>query len=275
MKVLIIGASGMLAKPVVRELDKRGFELRLFSRNVNADMFFKDFEICNGDVYDSADLEKAVHGCDAIHISLSNLDEALATEKIVQIALKENIKLISMISGCTVAEENRWFPMMDNKYRAEQSLIKSGIPFMIFRATWFFESLELMIQKGKASVIGKQNNPWHWIAAQDYAHMVGEAYQKPEARNKIFYVLGNKPYLMKDLLKLYCEAVHPEIKKVSEVPPGVLKFIGVISRNNMLKQVADMFRYFEKTKEMGDPEETYSLLGKPGISFEKWLEIRD
>ncbi len=35
MKILVIGASGLLAKPVVSHMDKAGFQLRLFSRNVN------------------------------------------------------------------------------------------------------------------------------------------------------------------------------------------------------------------------------------------------
>jgi uncharacterized protein YbjT (DUF2867 family) len=275
MKILIIGASGMLAKPVIQELDNKGFQLRLFSRNVNQSMFSKDYEIVNGDVFDPNDLEKAVKGCDAIHISLSWVNEEKAAKEIVRVASNEGIKLISTISGCTVSEENRWFPMIDDKFKAEQHIIQSGIPYMIFRATWFFESLELMVRNGKATMIGKQNHPYHWIAANDYARMVGDAYLKPEAKNKIFYVLGQEPYLMKDLLNKYCEVQHPEIKKINTVSTGMLKFIAMISGKKALKTVAEMFRYFEKTKEQGNTEETYSLLGKPQISFEKWLYLKD
>jgi len=275
MKVLIIGASGLLARPVVNEMAERGFELRLFSRNVHADMFLRDHEIVNGDVNNPSDLEQAVKGCDAIHVSLSGVDEAVAMKAIVQAALSEKIRLISMVSGCTVAEENRWFPMIENKYRAEQALIESGIPYLIFRATWFFESLELMVRNGKAMMIGKQNHPWHWIAAKDFARMVGEAYQKPEALNKIFYVLGKEPGLMKELLQQYCVACHPDIKKVSTVPTGMLRLIATVKRNRPLREVAAMFAYFEKTREMGDPSETYALLGEPQISFENWLQTKD
>jgi nucleoside-diphosphate-sugar epimerase len=42
MKILIIGASGMLAKSVIEHLDKAGFQLRLFSRTVNQSMFDKE-----------------------------------------------------------------------------------------------------------------------------------------------------------------------------------------------------------------------------------------
>lgn len=275
MKTLIIGAGGLLGRPVVSELSRRGHDLRLFSRNVNNDMFANDYEIVNGDVMDRHALQKAIKGCEAIHVSLSNVDEVKAMEGILELAGQENIKLISLMSGCTVAEENRWFPMIDNKFRTEQALMQSGIPYMIFRGTWFFESLELMVRNGKASIIGDQKHPYHWTAAADYARMLGTAYEKEEARNRIFYPFGEKIYLMQEVLSEYCAVHHPEIKKVTRTPIGVLKMIAWVTRNKTLRFVADMFRYFEKTPERGDPQETWKLLGKPQISFHDWLNAKD
>ena len=39
MEVLIIGASGLLAKSVISQFNKEGFQLRLFSRTVNQSIF--------------------------------------------------------------------------------------------------------------------------------------------------------------------------------------------------------------------------------------------
>jgi uncharacterized protein YbjT (DUF2867 family) len=271
MKILIIGASGMLAKPVIEYLDKEKFQLRLFSRTVKNSMFDKDYDILQGDVFNANDLDRAMSDCDAVHISLSNIDEAKATEAIIESAKKHQIKIISFVSGCTVSEENRWFKMIDNKYLAEQAIIKSGISYMIFRPTWFFESLDLMIRNGKASVIGKQPNPFHWVAADDFARMITTAFKKSEALNKVFYILGPEPFLMKELLEKYCSENFASIKKVSTVPIGMMKFIAMLSRNKQLKFVAEMFAYFEKVKEVCDTKETNLLLGKPEIKFDNWL----
>jgi len=271
MKILIIGASGMLAKPVIEYLDKEKFQLRLFSRTVKNSMFDKDYDILQGDVFNANDLDRAMSDCDTVHISLSNIDEAKATEAIIESAKKNQIKIISFVSGCTVSEENRWFKMIDNKYLAEQAIIKSGISYMIFRPTWFFESLDLMIRNGKASVIGKQPNPFHWVAADDFARMITTAFKKSEALNKVFYILGPEPFLMKELLEKYCSENFASIKKVSTVPIGMMKFIAMLSRNKQLKFVAEMFAYFEKVKEECDTKETNLLLGKPEIKFDNWL----
>jgi uncharacterized protein YbjT (DUF2867 family) len=274
MKVLIIGASGMLAKPVISHLDKAEYQLRLFSRKVHSSMFSKEYEIIQGDVFNRTDLEKAIDGCNAIHISLSNVNDALATEAIVDVAKQKQVQWISIITGCTVSEENRWFPMIDNKFLAEQIIIKSGIPYIIFRPTWFFESLDLMIRDGKAAVIGKQPNPYRWVAADDYARMVATAYLKPEAKNNIFYVFGHEEFLMKDALAKYCKVCHPQIKKVSSVPLWLMKVIAKISGKKELSIAASLFSYFEKVKELGDATETNQMLGKPEITLNSWAKSK-
>jgi hypothetical protein len=52
------------------------------------------------------------------------------------------------------------------------------------------------------------------------------------------------------------------------------KLIGKISRKPELVIVAKMFAYFEKVKELGDPEETWKILGEPSISWQEWIENR-
>jgi uncharacterized protein YbjT (DUF2867 family) len=274
MKILIIGATGLLAQPAIQHLYKAGFTLRLFSRSVNESMFKNSHEIVQGDVFNAEDLDKAVAGCDAIHITLAQLDEDLATKAIIKAAKKHNIKLISMVSGCTVSEENRWFKMIDNKWKAEQTLINSGIPYMIFRATWFFESLHLFIRNGRASMMGEQPNPYRWIAADDFARMVARAYAEKKARNKVFFIFGPQKLMMKDVLEKYVETIHPEIKKVSIAPLWMMKIIGFLSGNEQLKMAVGLFAYFQKVQELGDAEETNALLGKPEITFAQWLAKR-
>ena len=274
MKILVIGASGMLASPVISKLNQYGFQLRLFSRTVAPSMFDNNYDLIRGDIFNPDDLDKAIDGCDAIHITIAKLDEKEAVKTIVKVAKKKKIKLISMVSGCTVSEENRWFKFIDNKFQAEQIIINCGIPYLIFRPTWFFESLELMIRDGKATLLGKQPNPYHWIAADEFAQLIATAFSKKETFNKIFYIYGPKTYLMKDLLERYCKVFYPEIKKVSVVPIPFLKFIAILTGNKELKNATALFSYFQKVSEPKINSQTFDLLGKPELDFEKWVELK-
>ena len=271
MKILIIGASGLLARPVILQLDKAGMELRLFSRSVNSSMFTNDYEMVQGDLFDDIDLEKAVEGCDAIHITASVDDEYKSTELIVNKARQKEVKLISYVSGATVAEENRWFRFTDNKFRAEQLLMNSGIPYLIFRPTWFFESLQLMVRNGKAMIPGHLPHPYHFLSSDEFGSMVAKAFADPEKHNAVYYAFGPEEYLMKDLLERYCREYHPEIKKVSEMPLFMMRVIAFMTGKKQLKGVAALFSYFQKVKEPAVSEDELSKLVKPQVDFEQWL----
>jgi uncharacterized protein YbjT (DUF2867 family) len=274
MKILIIGASGMLAGPVIRKLDEGGFGLRLFSRSVKPSMFINEYEIVQGDLYNPDDLDRAVKGCDAIHITISNTDDVTATEVILKAAKENHIQQISMVSGCTVAEENRWFGFTDKKFRAEQMIIQSGIPYYIFRPTWFFESLEMLVRNGKATILGKQPGLYHWVAGDDLGRMVAYAYATKGTENGIYYVYGPESYPMKTLLEMYCMEIHPEIRKVTEAPIPVLKLVALLTRNSQLRFAVSLFSYFQKVREPGITAEELGKLGKAEIDFKTWIEYK-
>lgn len=274
MKILIIGASGLLAGPVIRQLDSAGFQLRLFSRTVKSAMFVNEYETVNGDLFHPVDLEKAMAGCDAVHITVSGVDDFRATGVIVAMARKKEIQLISLVSGATVKEENRWFKFTDRKFRAEQLLMQSGIPYLIFRPTWFFESLQLMVRNGKAMVLGKQPHRYHFVAADDFGKMVARACSDQRKWNGAYYVYGPEKYQMKDLLERYCRALHPEITKVSETPIFVLKIIAALTGNRMLKFATSLYAYFQKVEEPVIPEGELRRLGDPEINFERWVGLQ-
>ena len=274
MKILVIGASGLLAGPVIRKLDEKGYELRLFSRSVKPSMFVNDYDIAQGDVFNPADLEKAVSGCDAVHISLASADDVKAVANILEVSKKNGVRRISLVSGCTVAEENRWFKFTDDKFRTEQMIMQSGIPYYIFRPTWFFESLPMFVRNGKASVPGRITERYHWVAADDLGKMVANAYSTAGAENRIYFVYGHERYTMKEMLEKYCSALHTEIKSIGETPLLPLKVIAFLTRNSQLKFAASLFGYFEKVKEPEVPEADLALLGRPATDFDSWVRSR-
>ena len=274
MKILVIGASGLLAGPVIRKLDEKGYDLRLFSRSVKPSMFVNDYEIAQGDVFNVADLEKAVTGCDAVHISLASADDVKAVSNIIEVSKRNGVRRISMVSGCSVAEENRWFRFIDDKFRTEKMIMQSGLSWYIFRPTWFFESLPMFVRNGKASVLGRLTDRYHWVAADDLGTMVAVAYSTPGAGNRIYYVYGPERYTMKEMLEKYCSALHPEIKSVGETPLLPLKIIAFLTRNRQLKFAASLFGYFEKVHEPEVPEADLALLGRPATDFDTWVRSK-
>ncbi|HJS56251.1 MAG TPA: NAD(P)H-binding protein, partial [Chitinophagaceae bacterium] len=71
-KILFIGASGMLGKPVALELLRAGFQLTLLGRDIeNLQKLFPNIPVIQGDVFDVASLEAAMTGHEIVYANLS------------------------------------------------------------------------------------------------------------------------------------------------------------------------------------------------------------
>ncbi len=279
--ILVIGATGMLGQPVARQLRMDGYTVRVLVRNLlNAKVKLgNSFEYIQGDVENSYAIEKALDGCYGVHINLrggptaEDFDriENKGTANVVRIAAKMGVQQITYLSGAAVFEENSWFPSIKAKLGAEAAIRNSGVPYSIFCATHFMESLPLYIKGKRASVIGKQPHRLHWLAADDYAKMISKVFQLPEAANKRFFVYGPEALTISEALEKYCSIVHPDVK-VSSVPIWLMSLIGRASFNAELQFIAELMRFFDKVGEGGNPAVTNKLLGTPTTTLNHWCE---
>lgn len=277
--ILVVGGTGRLGEPVARRLQADGYLVRVFTRvpDKACAMFGPGYEITAGDVEDRLSLEKALKGCYGVHINLEGgLDpdlERRGVENIVQAAASAHVQRISYISGATVSEENCWFAGTRAKFYAEAAIRASGIPYSIFKPSFFMESLPSYVSGKRASVIGHQPHRWHWVAAADYARMVSNAYWSPGAVNKDFYVYGPQAYTLREALEKYCAIVHPDVT-VGNLPLWAASILARLTRQEALRAVLPFFHYAGKVGENGDPGEANALLGMPTTTLEQWCHLQ-
>ena len=273
-RILVLGGTGMLGKPVVQRLKEDGFQVRVLARDVEKAkaQFDGSIEILQGDVTDMHRLESALEGCYGVHISVGGEVDQVSAENVAALAPQLGLEQITYISGATVAEKNRWFPMVAQKLDAEKAIRACGVAHTIFCPTWPMEQLPRFARNGKPSLIGKQPLPVHFFAAQDLAHMVSKAYQLEEAKNKRFYVYGPEAMTMKTALERYCARFHPVVEKISVMPLWPAKLLGALTGNEMLKFASGLMAYFDKAPETGEPSETNEVLGAPETTLDAWME---
>jgi NADH dehydrogenase len=273
-KILVLGGTGMFGKPTAYQLKADGFQVRLLVRDPDtAQKIFGDgFEITQGDVTNLASLEKAMIGCYGVHISVGGPVDQLSAENVAALARKLGVDQVTYISGATVSEKNRWFPMVAQKLEAEKAIQNCGVPYTIFCPTWPMEQIVRFARDGKPSLIGKQPLLVHFFAAQDLARMISKSYQSDDAKNKRFYVYGPEAITMKTALERYCAKFHPEVEKISVMPIWMAKLMGTLTGNEMLKFASGLMAYFDKTSEVGDPTEANEILGAPATTLDAWME---
>ncbi len=277
--ILVIGATGMLGKPVAKQLLKDVFHIRVLARNPQkAQQILGDgFDVHAGDVANSTSLRAALKDVDGVHISLkggpSEADfermDHHATRDIAQLAKESGTPRITLLSAYAMHPEKADTPESRAKSRGEQALKASGVPYIIFRASWFMETLPLFVQGKTISLIGNQIHPLHWIAAEDYARMVSQSYKNDEALNKELYIFGAEAYTMGDAMKIYAESAGV---KVTPISTTMLSVLGTLTFNTEWKSMAVLMKHYERWGEDGSAEEANRLLGAAKITLKEWCE---
>ena len=277
--ILVIGGTGLLGKPVAQQLKADGFNVRLLVRNPEkAKKLLGDgYELFQGDVDNLDSIRTALTGVDGVHISLKGgpteadferMDH-FAVRDIANIAKEKNVGRVTLIAAYASGEKKADTPESRSKVRGEAALKSSGVPYTIFRCSWFMETLPLFVQGKSISLIGNQIHPLHWIAVADYARMVSKSYQTDETLNKELYIFGPEAFTMGEAMKIYAD--HAGIK-VAPMSTTMLSVLGTLTFNTEWKGMSVLMKHYENWGEDGSPDEANRLLGAPQVYLRDWIK---
>jgi uncharacterized protein YbjT (DUF2867 family) len=278
MKITVFGGTGLVGGAVADALMAAEHDVRIVSRDVERARrrFGPSAGVAEADAEEGPGLEEAVQGCQGIVLSISGPREGASIGRIMEVAGSVGgFEQVLLVSGCTVTEENRWFPMIREKLAAEAHVRDSGIPWTILAPGWFFETLQRFVRNGRATLIGSDPNQYHFVAAADFGQIAARAFHLPEGRNRRFVVHGPEGITLKEALTRYCRLRHPEITKVGQPPTWFLRLMARLTRNEMLGYALDLMGYFKKVGELGDPSETNALFGAPSTTLEVWARGKE
>ncbi|MEE9441974.1 MAG: NAD(P)H-binding protein [candidate division Zixibacteria bacterium] len=284
-RILIIGGTGMLGRPVAVHLLNENFQVRIFTTNENrAKAFFGDrVEYAPGDVGNIDSLRKGIEGCDAIYINLKGGPlpadyiriEQEGSKNIYRAALEVGVNRVVQISEARADKKHSQFIHEKVKYEAEKVMVASGLNYTILKPTWFCESLPLFLKDNKAVYIGSGKTLFHFLAVADYARIVAECFKSDKANNKILTIFGPEAMPISEALRRFLEICHPDIA-IDRLPIWLAKFSMLFMFNKTLKSAVNLMAFFDKH---GDdevetsPDEADRLFGRSTITVEEWAKI--
>ena len=276
--LLVVGGTGELGEPVARQLLADGYSVRLLVRDVARahTLLGPEFEYFAGDVDDPAAIERALEGCMGVHISLhagpspESLDhvEHQGTARIAELAARQGLSRLTYLSGMLVTKDAE-IPGDRAKFRAEEAIHRSGVPYTVFKPTYFMETLPRHIQGNFAIVLGRQPHPLHMVAAHDFAQMVSRSFRTPEAANRHFFVHGPEAITIPDALRMYCSLVEPG-KRVVSVPLWFMSVVDALFMRRQLQSTIQLMEVMQRIGERGDSSETNAVLGAPTTRLRQW-----
>jgi NADH dehydrogenase len=282
--VLVVGGTGHLGAPVARRLLADGYEVRVLVRDPDrARRTLGDgFDYRAGDVGDDDAVRAALSGCACVHVSLggagrpADVDrvEHVGSARVAAIAATLGVDRVSFLSGAFVGHSRAGGSAVEQaKLAAERAIERSGVPFTVFRPTYFIDTLPRHLRGRSALVIGSQPHRLHMVAAEDYARMVSRALTAPEAANRHFAVLGPEAITLHDALTTYCAVLAPSTT-VRSVPLWLMALANRLVLRGELDRTIQTMRLLRDIGEVGDPSETNRILGAPTITVRQWCQQR-
>lgn len=277
-KILFIGASGMLGKPVALELLRAGFSVSLLGRDVEKlQKLFPNITVMKGDVFDVSSLETAMTGHDIVYANLSIAQGSKKNElqperegvnNIIAAAKKSGIKRIAYLSSLIKDYQGMngfdWWAF-EIKQAAVNAIKKSGLNYSIFYPSTFMETIDRqMLQGSRLMVVGKSEAPMWFIAAKDYGVQVAWALKKAGDSDQEYVIQGLEPYTFDEAAKIFRENFKTPIR-ITKAPLGPLKFLGFLNqRINYAYHICDALN---KYPEKFASENAWNDLGKPSITL--------
>lgn len=176
-KLIIIGASGSLAGPVIEELKKQqDVQLTLFLRNKNRlhSRNLSNVSIVEGDVMDYPTLKDAITGQDIVYVNLADNLEAMA-KNIVKAMQETGVKRIIAISSIGIYL-TPLKPVLVPYRKLADVIEASGLEYTILRPDWFTNSNEVDY------AITKKEEPEKGtaISRKSIASFIATIVEKPE-----------------------------------------------------------------------------------------------
>lgn len=285
-KITVFGATGMLGKPVVRELVDAGFEVTAMVRSPEKARRELPAEVKTvaGDLKNRTDIEAALGGAETVYLNLSVKPESGEKDfqperdglpTILDAAKNAGVKRLAYCASLVHRYEGmndfHWW-VFEIKTRAVELIKANGIPYTIFYPSSFMENFDKgnYRQGNKMMLAGESKHPMWIVAGADYGKQVAKALQISEAENQDYDVQGLEAFNADEAVKVFSDNYEREKLTISKAPLFVLKIAGLFNRkmNYGAKILDALNNYPEKFA----AEKTWAELGKPTITLAEYAK---
>src|SRR6202522_3078369 len=139
MKILVTGGTGRIGSGVLRELKKRGADVRVLVRKKGT-AYPDGVEVAVGDLLDPVSVQQALHGVDKLYLLNAVTPDEL-TQGLIAYDLAKRLKLKHIVYHSVFRVEHfKDVPHFASKLAIETAMREFDVPFTVIRPNYFFQN---------------------------------------------------------------------------------------------------------------------------------------
>ncbi len=253
--VLVAGGTGFIGSHIVRHVLKRGDRVIVMSRNPDQarGRVPAGADLRQGDVADSASLERAMSGVDVVIAAVQFPNHPVekpskgytyikvdgeGTVRLVNAARKSGVKQFIYLSGAGT-RPGRTEPWFVAKNMAEKAVRESGMTYSILRPSWVYGAEDRSLNKFATfarvlpfiPVIGDGKTKVQPVHVDDVGEAVAACVANPVASDKVYELGGPEELTMDEIITTMLKAMgkrkplvhHPVwFMKLATAPMAIL-----------------------------------------------------
>src|ERR1041385_8973144 len=244
-RIAMIGATGLLGKPVALALANAGYEVTALVRDPGParKIFPREIKIFPGDMRSDSDIKKLLSGHDKVYLNLSVKQKEKKTDwhseehglktllpTAAEVGIKRIFYLSSLIQRYQGMNGFDWW-VLKLKSEAVRRIRASGIPSTIFYPSTFMESITTQYMQGRRLMIaGRSKHKQYFIASADYAQQVLSAIEtNTGTENKDYVIQGPEAYLTDEALGVFKQNYKRASLSISSAPFSFVKLFGMFN----------------------------------------------
>jgi uncharacterized protein YbjT (DUF2867 family) len=222
--ILVTGATGQQGNAVARALLAEGWKVRVLVRDpskpVARELAALDAELVQGDLFDSASLDRACAGCHGVFsVQTFFIPEGIEGEiqqgaNLAAAAKRAGVQHF-VYSSVGSADKATGIPHFDSKWRIEQYIRSLGLPATILRPVFFMENLGTFFRptlENNVYVIRMALKPTTrlaMIAVADIGAFAALAFRNPDAYIGLAFDIGGDLLTMPEA----CGKLHAHFRR--------------------------------------------------------------
>lgn len=268
----MLGATGMLGRPVAVRLLREGFPLTVMSRKPATIVGLEGARRARGDVFDTDSLRSSFTGHDIVYLNLRQgaspsapQPETDGLRNVIAAAREAGVRRIAMISSLVQNYEGmngfHWWAF-ETKREALAILRDSGLEWTIFYPSSFMDNFLSSYREGASVMLaGTGKHPQWFIDGDDYGRQVARSFEMESAARRDYPVQGPEPLLPDRAAEIFVEHYTAEPLRIKRTPLWPLRLAGLVKPG--LRDLWSIIEALNKYPERFQSETTWRELGKP------------
>ena len=283
--VLVYGGTGVQSSPVVRQLLKQNYCVRVLVRDPRKAETLRQFgaEIAVGNLNDVNSLKTASEGIDAVFLQLPLEFSSVVTDygkNAIDAAKAAGVGHLVFNTSVLIPNSSVGVKALDFKQEVETYLRQSELPSIIIRPTFYMEnfaapwSAPIIINQGTVAYPMTSDFKASWISVEDLGALAVEALKRPELSGSVFNVGGPEALTGDEIAQQFADAFG---NKVSYYPVPLDQFeqqMNAGMAEPVGTEIAALYRWFlsqAKSPAVIEPQSFLQQLPVQLTPFKQWI----